>query len=179
MALHDTRDARREHATARGPCPDDTRHDNARGLSNHGNRATGPGRRATPRKNACARRRAEPQATSNLMSGRRSDTGWTDAVPNRRAARAVSFGGRMPPRGPRSRCMRRRPAAADSRHRFARTGALICHAFDVHVFSCPPDSRVGFAQPPLEDRTARRSTRTHPHFPPWRASSIPDFQNGR
>ena len=46
MALHDTRDARREHATVRGPCPDDTRHDNARGLSNHGNRATGPGRRA-------------------------------------------------------------------------------------------------------------------------------------
>ncbi|NTX25809.1 hypothetical protein HT746_01360 [Burkholderia pyrrocinia] len=46
--------------------------------------------------------------------------------------------------------MRRRIAAADSRQRFGRTGALICHAFDVHVFSCPPDSRVHFAQPPPE-----------------------------
>jgi len=46
--------------------------------------------------------------------------------------------------------MRRRPAAADGRQRLGRTGALICHAFDVHVFSRPPDSRVHLAPPPPE-----------------------------
>lgn len=57
--------------------------------------------------------------------------------------------------------MRRGSGDADSRHRVQRSGALICHAFNVHVFSCRL-IRERFARDRRPwNRIVRRSTRIH------------------